>query len=366
MRRQQFDGLRCVLFLMVFFVHYVPDPLKFGYLGYALPVFFVMSGFLITNVLMSTEHLPLGPRLKDFYLRRILRICPAYFLVVGMLIALGLLTFPIYHLTYLVNIKLFLVSLTPESPLYLSWFVQDWRKESLHLWSLSVEEQFYILYPLVLYLTPARYRIPMLLAGLAASIGSRFFFMARQPQSFYGALLPVCAEYFIWGCIFAIWHARKTLEKLSPAPILYISTIAIVALVATETIRHDTGFLQFRITHYQTPIAVAMGFFIWSLWALRESHVINRVLSIKPLVYFGEMSYTMYLVHLMAEPLWAMTRLQVPFVGQTVGRGLACLAITVILAMLIWHLVEKPANKLRRFLPTHGRGNAATPPVAAV
>ncbi|MGH8557218.1 MAG: acyltransferase family protein, partial [Methylococcales bacterium] len=89
MRKVQLDGIRFVLFLMVFTTHYHPMPLKVAYFGYALGVFFVMSGFLITNVLLSANDPSLIGKLKTFYARRILRICPAYFVVVGLLIALG-------------------------------------------------------------------------------------------------------------------------------------------------------------------------------------------------------------------------------------------------------------------------------------
>ena len=97
MRKYQLDGIRFLLFLMVFTTHYHPMPAKVEYLGYALPVFFVMSGFLITNVLLSSEDPSLTGKLKTFYIRRILRICPSYFLVIVLLIAMGTLTFPCPH-----------------------------------------------------------------------------------------------------------------------------------------------------------------------------------------------------------------------------------------------------------------------------
>ena len=94
MRKFQLDGLRFILFLLVFATHYSSNPLSLGYLGYALPVFFVMSGFLITNVLLSAEDSSLITRLRIFYIRRILRICPAYYLVVVLLIAMDSLSYP--------------------------------------------------------------------------------------------------------------------------------------------------------------------------------------------------------------------------------------------------------------------------------
>lgn len=350
MRKLQLDGLRFVLFILVFATHYAPNPMKVGYFGYALPVFFVMSGFLITNVLLSADDPSLLTKLKIFYFRRILRICPAYYLVVFLLIALGGLSYPIHYLTYFVNIKLFSLSFSADFQAFQNWFAQSWRGESMHLWSLSVEEQFYILYPLILYLTPVRFRTTMLFSVLIASIASRFWLASEYPTSFYGTLLPVCAEYFVWGCIFSWLESRNKLTILSPGWVLGVSTIAIVLLVGIEFYLGHQGFLQFSTSHYQTPIALSMGFFIWGLWAINGDHIVARALSWKPFVYFGGMSYTLYLVHLVSVDLFKATNIKLPFSQQTnlvVGGFL----LSLLMAMAIWHLFEKPVYALRRYLP---------------
>lgn len=350
MRKFQLDGLRFVLFLMVFATHYAPNPVNVGYLGYALPVFFVMSGFLITNVLLFSDHPSLLTKLKVFYLRRILRICPAYYLVVLLLIALGSLTYPGYYLAYLVNIKLFSLSLAETPQTFLTWFAQGWREESMHLWSLSVEEQFYILYPLILYLTPNRYRTTMLFTVLIASALTRFWFLSYYPESFYGTLLPVCAEYFIWGCIFAWLENQNKLTGLSPNWVLNLSTITMLLLIGVEFYLGQSGFLQFSVSNYQTPIAMCMGFFIWGLWAINDSHIVARLLSWKPFVYFGSMSYTLYLVHLIAIDLFKATGIELPFSPQ-INLMIGGFMFSIMMAMAIWHLFEKPMYSLRRYLP---------------
>ena len=350
MRKLQLDGIRFVLFLMVFTTHYYPLPAKVDYLGYALPVFFVMSGFLITNVLLSSDDPSLLGKLKTFYLRRILRICPSYFFVVGLLIAAGALTYPVQYLLYWVNMKLFGLSIADNSATIHGWFMTAWRKESLHLWSLSAEEQFYIVYPLLLYLTPARLRIPMLLVILIGSITARFWFMSHYPKSFYGVLLPVCAEYFVWGCIFSWLEARNRLGRLNASWTLSLSTAAILLLIATEHYLGHQGFFQFTTSHYQTPIALAMGFFIWALWAIENDHIVARVLSWKPLVYFGGMSYTLYLIHLFALDIYNRIGIQLPF-ETTVNEAIGAFLLTLLMGMAIWHWVEKPIYSLRRYVP---------------
>ncbi|MGH8547789.1 MAG: acyltransferase family protein [Methylococcales bacterium] len=350
MRKVQFDGIRFVLFLMVFTTHYHPMPLKVAYLGYALPVFFVMSGFLITHVLLSANDPTLIGKLKTFYARRILRICPAYFVVVLLLIGLGALTYPLSYLFYLINIKLFALSVAMPFGQFHSWFLNAWRSESLHLWSLSVEEQFYILYPLALYLTPIRYRTAMLFSVLVLSIVSRFWFMAYYPKSFYGSLLPVCSEYFVWGCLFAWLETRNHLSAMSPSWTMGLATLVTLILIGTEHQLGHSGFLQFTTSHYQTPIALAMGFFIWGLWSIDDRHWVAKVLSWKPLVYFGAMSYTLYLVHLLALDVFLSTGIDLPFSNRT-DRIVGAFLTTLLMGIAIWHLVEKPVYSLRRYIP---------------
>lgn len=360
MRKHQLDGIRFVLFLLVFTTHYHPMPLKVSYFGYALPVFFVMSGFLITNVLLSANNPTLGGKLKTFYARRILRICPSYFVVVSLLIGLGALTYPLSYLFYLVNVKMFALSVSMPFGQFHGWFLEAWRRESLHLWSLSVEEQFYILYPLVLYLTPVRYRTWMLLSVLFLSIVSRFWFMAFFPKSFYGTLLPVCTEYFVWGCIFAWLEARNRLAALSASWTLGLSALLILLLIVTEHQLGESGFLQFTTSHYQTPIALGMGFFIWGLWSIDDRHWVARMLSWKPLVYFGAMSYTLYLVHLVAADIFSCTGIELPFAPQTT-RIVGAFVTTLLMGVGIWHLVEKPVYSLRRYIPYAASSTAAGP-----
>ena len=155
-RKPQLDGLRWFLFVLVFVVHHYPD--KFDYFGYALPVFFVLSGFLITRVLLASEQLGTRDGLKHFYIRRSLRIFPAYYAVVIVLWLTGSLSFPFYTLTYLLNIKLFALSVGPDASAYVDWIQSNFRSKSLHLWSLSVEEQYYLLYPILLFTTLVRYQ----------------------------------------------------------------------------------------------------------------------------------------------------------------------------------------------------------------
>jgi peptidoglycan/LPS O-acetylase OafA/YrhL len=353
-RRPQFDGLRFLLFMIVFAVHYAPQPERLWYFSYALPVFFVISGFLITRLLAATESYPLGTRLRVFYLRRILRICPAYFLVLAILLATGAARYPEYFATYLVNWKLWVLSLNPTSPEFIHWQDGGWLTGSWHLWSLSVEEQYYVLYPLVLYFSPPRWRVLMLMGLAVASIAARMLFMHFAPDSFYGALLPVCAEYLVWGGLLAWLDLQGRMQRLRPEPVLWAALAVLALAVICQYKFGPHGVLQFVTTHYQTPIAIALGFVIWSLWHLPAQHWVVQFLSWKPLAYFGHLSYTCYLLHLVALDIFVATGIELPF-SPLINRAVGSLGVTLLGAVLIWYLVEQPIYRLRRFVPYAGR-----------
>ena len=126
--------------------------------------------------------------------------------------------------------------------------------------------------------------------------------------------------------------------------------IAAVGLIITELQLGRNGFLQFTTSNFQTPIAMAMGFFIWGLWSIDDSHLFARILTQKPLVYFGTMSYTLYLVHLLALDCYRRFPIDLPFSSHT-DAVVGSFVLSLVMAMTIWHLFEKPVYSLRRYLP---------------
>jgi len=135
------DGFRGLSVFLVFLYHTNAAP--FGWVG--VEMFFVLSGFLITSILLTTKEFSLGHFLKRFYWRRTMRIWPLYFTFILVLLAVSLMTPSLedfrrdlgYLLTFTYN---FHIALT-----------QDWQPNYSHLWSLSIEEQFYLIWPLVIF-----------------------------------------------------------------------------------------------------------------------------------------------------------------------------------------------------------------------
>ena len=168
------DGLRFLAFLLVFFFHALQfSPwgnwaiIRFGYLG--VPIFFVLSGFLIGGILLDLRdrQLPdygLGAKLKTFYIRRALRIFPVYYMFIAVMAGMRLLSGnqdPVaresmfWHLTYLTNFRSFAVGMN--------------NIHEGHFWSLAVEEHFYLIAPLVVLLASHK-TLVRLLAGVIVAV----------------------------------------------------------------------------------------------------------------------------------------------------------------------------------------------------
>ncbi len=357
MYRPQLDGLRCLAFLGVFAAHCRPDVMWWG--GFGVQVFFVLSGFLITRILLDHDGGPFWPTLRIFYIRRGLRVFPAYYLLLAAMLFIGATRFLPWHATYTFNMLCW--SLTDAGRH--GELLANWHGEGLHLWSMSIEEQFYLLFPFALYWAPRKGRVPLTLLGIAGAIVCRILLDRHNPQAYYGALLPVCGEYILWGSLAAQIDFRGGLSRWSPRVARWVGIGLFAVLVWVGKPSRPTGaiFAQFIPVPNDTPwalgmqtgYAVAFTALIWGLWSGRTSGL-SWLLSRPPLTYLGKISYGLYLVHL---PLWGA----VPFFARALERiGLpgsdamifaALFLSTLALATASWRLVEAPINDLKRRFP---------------
>jgi len=214
--RKQIDGLRFFAFLAVFMIH--SDVEHFWWGSYGVSLFFVISGFLITRILIASEDRPRGQALKAFYVRRALRIFPAYYLVLGLAAAtVGIAYLPAYVL-YVMNWGIFFYTWIQPALVDRPW--DPVRMYGVHFWSLCVEEQFYLVFPLLFsFLRPGRIRLRWLLVLWAACIAFRFLFAALLPKSAYGLIPLVCGEYLVAGAVGAVVFADTsgTAERIRAA-----------------------------------------------------------------------------------------------------------------------------------------------------
>ncbi len=350
MRKKQLDGLRFVSFIGIFLYH--TDLERFWFGNFAVPLFFVLSGFLITNLLLE-QQAPFKEALFSFYMRRFLRIFPAYYLVLTVAILFKKIQFPVWNLFYLFNIKLFLLSMANQA-----WLVlENWRSSGAHLWTICVEEQFYVIYPLILLAVPPKRQIPILTGLLFASILCRFAFKFFLPSSYYGILLPVCGEYLMWGSLFGYAQAKAAFKSIAPALFLY-SGLALLAILFLMGRPHISESMSFHPPDRQTFFGLGFSLLILGLWADDRSFP-AKFLSLPFFSYLGKISYGLYLIHPFTWELGAYIKNVFPglsFINSTVLR----FSLTVSLAALSWHFFESPINRLRKHFfnsgnPLHAR-----------
>lgn len=340
-QRHEIDGLRALAVLPVILFHAGVPALGGGFVG--VDVFFVISGYLITSLLL--KDLQAGRfSLLDFYERRARRILPALFLVL-------LCCLPFAWLWLLPSdAKSFAQSLTAVTVFasnLLFWQTSSYfdsqadLKPLLHTWSLAVEEQYYLFFPLLL-LALRRFRTRSLVAVLLVvtliSLGWAEAQVRTQPEaSFY--LLHTRAWELLLGALTAIWLMQRG-ELPPPSPITQSASMIGLALLVLANLAFD------RSTPFPSLWAVIPTLGTALIIAFAHPHsLVGRLLSWRPLVAVGLISYSAYLWH---QPLFAFARhrsLETPGVPLMLFLSVCSL----LLAYMSWRWVEQPWRDRSRF-----------------
>ncbi len=292
-------------------------------------VFFILSGFLITSLLMQERARTGSVSLKLFYVRRILRIFPAFYIyifIVAMIIAGGLDAPPIngadigYALTYTVNYY-------PGR----SWNIG-------HLWSLSVEEQFYLLWPLCFVLLCERraLAVAVITFALGPLVRALMHLVFHAPSPWRDLeVFPAMADNIAIGCIFALLRpwllAQDWYLQITSSPWLALG----LPLV----------FLINRMLDYTVIDLVGSPIMLVCLTVLIEASTrhgqsrAGRFLNWKPVVFVGLISYSLY--------LW-----QQPFLDRHAHLAMTAFPLNIVLAvamaLLSYFVVERSFLKVRR------------------
>jgi peptidoglycan/LPS O-acetylase OafA/YrhL len=349
--RKQIDGLRFFAFLPVFLVH--TDIARFWWGSYGVSLFFVISGFLITRILIAFENRPRKRVLKSFYARRALRIFPAYYLVLGLAAAtVGIAYLPAYVL-YVMNWGIFFYTWIQPALADIAW--DPVRMYGIHFWSLCVEEQFYLVFPLLFFsLRPGRARLSWLLALWGTCIAFRFLCAAFLPKAAYGLIPLVCGEYLVAGAVGAVVFAdtSPTAKRIRAAarqwmfPVGLALVVVLLALFRPETPSIDHVM---HPPHMQTLLALGFLAMVLGLWETDNRWVLG-FFNYAPFRFLGKISYGLYLIHLFMWPLFdwlsehsSVIRELPPFAAR--------LGLTVLLATAMWRFVEAPILKLKERFP---------------
>ncbi len=310
-------------------------PLDRGLLGVRL--FFVLSGFLITGILLSGPTTTFADKLrfaKAFYWRRALRIAPIFYATLAVLWVLdvaGVRGEAHWHAAYLSN---FLVAK-----------YNAWVGLPSHFWSLAVEEQFYLLWPWLILFAPRRARLSIvcttiIIGALWRSMGVHFGL--RKFALLY--LLPGCLDSLGVGALFALVHREyATRVRLLRASSLVLGAgVLLVASVMTSgagatPLSHTIAGLK------GTGYALLMGAIVSA--CASPSGVWVRALSLRPLRYLGRVSYAVYLVHPL---LWiALLRLW-PSLTSRPAQWVVATVLTLTVAELSRRYFEGPINAKKK------------------
>jgi peptidoglycan/LPS O-acetylase OafA/YrhL len=328
--RPELNGLRALSVLAVAVFHTNLGILQGGWLG--VDLFFVLSGFLITTLLLE-ERDENGIRLGAFYARRALRLLPALAALLGFLMLL-------------VTVGAASSSTTRDVPWVLS-YIANWRPAVgggrgplTHLWSLSVEEQFYVVWPLVLVgllraSVPAR-RLVIGLAGVAGTIaivrtGLFIAHVITPERAYFGS--DVRADALLAGCLLAVvrhagWasHIERYVRTLLwPA----VAGLVVIAFVHASPFAR-TGPLLFGPVDGAALVVVAgLVLFPHRFRALRW----------RPLVELGKLSYAFYLWHVPVMVVFGMS----PVLRLVLG-----LPLTLVASIASRFLVEQPMLRWKR------------------
>lgn len=334
------DGLRACAVILVIAAHFGLSHILPG--GFGVTIFFFVSGFLITRLLIAEVEQTGTLAVKNFFIRRIIRLYPALlFMVLGSTLLYGILGHGgpsalefFAAIGYFTNIFQTAAAAHDVTP-FMPW---------THLWSLAVEEHFYLLFPLILMATGLKWD-KLFLVLIAFLILTPLW----RAVSFYG--LPVDPEYYhymltqtridsiVWGCLLSVVLHR--VGHIKPFQILIgwvPLAIASAAIVWSFLYRDDSFRYIWRYSLQGAALAVLMlNFFYFE--ALRT---LVTLMEWSPLSWVGKTSYGLYLWH---YPVYDLCQRSF---GETVFS--LCLAVlgSFVMTAISFYIVEKSFLKLRR------------------
>ncbi len=333
----ELNALRALAVIMTLLAHF--SPVEIPYMWYGVPIFFTLSGFLITTILLrnletTSKRLHI---IKNFVIRRVLRLFPVYYLfLLFFLFAKKFLSlylwkddYSLYFFTYTQNILI-----VKKGAHYLGCFE--------HLWSLCVEEQFYLFWPWLLLFSPKRFRIPIIAIMCVIPFVSIYF----DPEGSKNGVFPF--HTLGVGAILASLYVRKdgAIEWLKEKR-LWIFGVAFVHLLAVLFL-FDSRYTGWYIYREFSLCLATFSIVLVSVYGWKG--VLGYLTRNKQIQYIGVISYGIYLFHM-----------PVPFVYRSIAARffpsvhlsplvflLLCFTITFTLAAVSYRFIETPFLKLKR------------------
>jgi peptidoglycan/LPS O-acetylase OafA/YrhL len=342
------DGLRALAVLAVIAYHLQPGWAQGGLLG--VGVFFTLSGYLITDLLLGQRDAVGHLRLGNFWLRRARRLLPALFLMLAVVVA---------WVTLLDRSQLpALRGDVVAAALYVSNWWNIFRHASYfsnfgppppldHLWSLAVEEQFYLMWPFLLWLglryVRGRYRLAGLTlvgAALSATVMALLYQPGVDPTRVYEGTDTRAFGLLVGAALAMVWPSRRLGAGLTVRRRLLLDGAGVVGLVVIALLVWRTD--QYSVSLYRGGILLLSVATVLVVAALAHpASWLGPALGWKPLRWLGVRSYGIYLWH------WPIIVLTTPTAQRGVNLSLGVLQVgaTIAVAALSWRFVEEPIRR---------------------
>lgn len=332
--RSEIDGLRCLAVMAVVFNHAGYALFSGGFVG--VDVFFVISGFLITAIIR--DEIAAGRfTFRSFYERRARRILPALLLVI--LTTLPFAWWWLMPQDIVKYTKSILSILTITQNFFFERQVGYFEPEAslqplVHTWSLGVEEQFYLLFPLaMIFLTARRLSQVLLMTGFASLLLS-IYMLPHDPSAVF-FLLPYRAWELLAGALAAIYAAKMSNMMRSPTLVCLMPVFGIFLILGSVIgYSENTAF-----PGVNALLPVVGTVLILTFCSVNDP--VGRILSTRIFVGLGIISYSVYLWH---QPVFALFRHRF---GEFLFErySIALVMLTIILAVASYYLVEKPFRR---------------------
>jgi len=346
------NGLRALSILIVIFSHVnlrnfdgaLLPGVQFLEGRFGVTVFFILSGFLITTLLLKEEAANGSISLKDFYLKRSLRIFPVYFAVLL-----------VYNLLQVCGVMQLSTASWITSLTYTKEFNWNMDWESAHFWSLSIEEQFYLFWPFVFVFMKKFRKAFAFLIVLACPLFRMLAIRYHNPLIDDYSIFQRC-DAIMWGCIFALYHApvsafiQRVIAKYRFAILVPFLTLPALNLFTQLNLAYDLhlGVLIAPLGDLGGTISCIGVATIVIISSQYTNNAWGRLLNSRLLNYIGMLSYSLY--------IW-----QQIFFSHHIGI-FSSLPLNIVLifatALCSYYFIEKPFLSLKERLTGHKQQEA--------
>lgn len=350
----QLDALRALAVFTVMVTHFlfhsrIVEWLPWDELGVQL--FFVLSGFLITGILLRCKSIVESTpqtswlTLRQFYARRFLRISPLFYTTIAVLALMGI--GPVretifWHLTYLSNVYFVVIGKGHGSV--------------THFWTLAVEEQFYLVWPFIILFTPRKYLLGVIVLTICSAPLFRAVTGLIGTSYMVKKVLPFgCIDTLGFGALLAILQTHRHGYDRAYRLLVQLGLWLGAPLFVIFLLLYANRLLPYGLdTVFQRTV---MGlFYVWLIDRAGRGFggVVGWFLQLPPLIFIGKISYGIYVLHNFVPELtkrfFAFAHIPYPWDSPAIQFALLA-SLSVLIATISWYTLERPLNNLKRYYP---------------